>query len=300
MPKSFTVYDLLISCASDVSEHIAKIEHAVDSFNNHYGRLNDIIIRPVHWSRNAYPTMEHRPPQEVLNEQIVDGADMAVGIFWTRFGTPTAEYGSGVEEEIERMVSQEKQVFLYFLDSPMSPSEIDFEQYRKVKEFKTRHKKDGIYFEIEDVADLTTMFYEHLSLYFDGIIHGPAFKKGNAKREILWVDDRPENNVYERKTLEQYGLEFTLALSTQQALSYLHNRKFSLIISDMERKEGPQEGYVLLNEVRKIDRTVPFIVYAGSRKAEHLQRVIDCGGQGYTNDPAELVDLVIRNLLRGD
>ena len=299
MSKSIIVYDLLISCASDVSEHIAKIEYAVNSFNNHYGRLNDIIIRTIHWSQNAYPSMGY-PPQEVLNKQIVDDADMVVGIFWTRFGTPTKEYDSGVEEEIERMISQKKQVFLYFLDSPVSPSKIDFSQYMKVNEFKERHKKDGIYFEIKDVTSLATRFCEHLALYFDSIIHGPAFKEENSKGEILWVDDRPENNVYERKTLEHYGLEFTLALSTQQALSNLHNHKFSLIISDMGRKEGPQEGYVLLKEVRKIDKTVPFIIYAGSRKAEHIKKVIDSGGQGCTNDPAELVELVIRNLLKGD
>lgn len=220
MSKSIIVYDLLISCASDVSEHISKIEYAVNSFNNNYGRLNDIIIRTIHWSKNAYPITESgRSPQELLNRQIVDDADMVVGIFWTRFGTPTKEYNSGVEEEIERMLSQKKQVFLYFLDSPVSPSKFDWEQYAKVTEFKERHKKDGIYFEIKDVTSLATKFCEHLALYFDSIIHGPAFKEENSKGEILWVDDRPENNVYERKTLEQYGLKFTLALSTQQALS---------------------------------------------------------------------------------
>ena len=32
------------------------------------------------------------------------------------------------EEEIERMLSMGKQVFLYFLDKPLSPSKIDLEQ----------------------------------------------------------------------------------------------------------------------------------------------------------------------------
>lgn len=279
MPKSITAYDLLISCASDVSEHISKLEYAVNYFNNHYGRLNDVIIRTIHWSKNAYPSMEG-PPQELLNKQIVDAADMVVGIFWTRFGTSTQKYDSGTEEEIERMITQKKQVFLYFLDAPISPAKIDFAQYAKVREFKERHKKDGIYFEINDVTNLATKFSDHLALYFDSIFRGPAFKEENSKGEILWVDDRPENNVYERKTLEKYGLNFTLALSTQQALLNLHKQKFSLIISDMGRKEGPQEGYVLLEEVRKIDKTIPFIVYAGSRRAEHIKKVIDCGGAG--------------------
>src|SRR5262245_61463123 len=35
---------------------------------------------------------------------------------------------------------------------------------------------------------------------------------------ILWVDDRPDNNVYERKAFEAVGLKFTLARSTEEAL----------------------------------------------------------------------------------
>ncbi len=77
----------------------------------------------------------------------------------------------------------------------------------------------------------------------------------NAKRQdrhekwrnrILWVDDRPGNNVYERQAFEAQGIEFALALSTNGALELLKTNKFSAIISDMGRKEGAQEGYVLL------------------------------------------------------
>ena len=93
--------------------------------------------------------------------------------------------------------------------------------------------------------------------------------KNSGKKEILWVDDRPENNVYERNTLEQYGLIFTLALSTQQALHCMKHKDFALIISDMGRKEGKHEGYVLLDAIRKNDKKIPFIIYAGSKKQEH-------------------------------
>ena len=71
---------------------------------------------------------------------------MALGVFWTRFGTPTENYGSGTEEEIERMLSMGKQVFLYFLDKPLSPSKIDQEQYKKILLFKDKHKSEGIFF----------------------------------------------------------------------------------------------------------------------------------------------------------
>lgn len=60
-----------------------------------------------------------------------------------------------------------------------------------------------------------------MELYFDSIIRGDEFKKSKNEKRILWVDDRPENNVYERNILEKYGLVFSLALSTQQALHYM-------------------------------------------------------------------------------
>ena len=39
----------------------------------------------------------------------------------------------------------------------------------------------------------------------------------NWKNKILWVDDRPQNNTYERQAFETIGLEITTALSTQEA-----------------------------------------------------------------------------------
>ncbi len=64
----------------------------------------------------------------------------------------------------------------------------------------------------------------------------------NWRRQILWVDDRPDNNIYERKAIESMGLEFSLALCTEEALTLLSHRRFAAIISDMGRKEGPKEG----------------------------------------------------------
>ena len=253
MPSKITVYDLLISCPSDVSEYVDMLEKEIIHFNNFYGRSNNVIVRTRHWSKDSYSEFGNHP-QKLLNKQIVDSSDMALGVFWTRFGTPTESYGSGTEEEIERMLSMGKQVFLYFLDKPVHLSKFYPEQYKKIQAFMDAHKNEGIFFNVPDERALVTKFRENLELYFDSIIRGTEFKKSSGKKEILWVDDRPENNVYERNTLEQYGLTFTLALSTLQALHCMEHNKFALIISDMGRKEGNREGYVLLDAIRKIGR----------------------------------------------
>lgn len=296
MPNNIIVYDLLISCPSDVAEYVDMLEKEVLHFNNFFGRSNNIIVRTRHWSKDSYSEFGN-PPQELLNKQIVDSSDLALGVFWTRFGTPKENYGSGTEEEIERMLAMGKQVFLYFLDKPVCPSQINQEQYKKIQTFMNKHKNEGIFFSVPDEKTLANKFRENLELYFDSIIRGAEFKKNSGKKEILWVDDRPENNVYERNTLEQYGLIFTLALSTQQALHCMKHKDFALIISDMGRKEGKHEGYVLLDAIRKNDKKIPFIIYAGSKKQEHKNETLKRGGQGCTNSPSELIDLVIKNLL---
>jgi CheY-like chemotaxis protein len=119
------------------------------------------------------------------------------------------------------------------------------------------------------------------------------------RNKILWVDDRPENNVYERQAMESMGLEFTLALSTSEALRILASRPFAAIISDMGRKEGPREGYVLLEAIRATDKTTPFFIYAGSRAPQHQREAAMRGAQGTTNIADELISMVVQALPTG-
>ena len=60
----------------------------------------------------------------------------------------------------------------------------------------------------------------------------------------------------------------------------------------MGRKEGPKEGYVLLDGLRKQDKDTPFFIYAGSNAPKHKQEAADRGAQGSTNNAQELFDLV--------
>jgi CheY-like chemotaxis protein len=116
------------------------------------------------------------------------------------------------------------------------------------------------------------------------------------RTHILWVDDRPLNNTYEREAFEAMGISFALALSTQEALSILANERFAAIISDMGRQAGPREGYVLLDAVRATDSRTPFFIYAGSNAPEHKREAAHRGAQGSTNSPQELFEMVVRAL----
>lgn len=117
------------------------------------------------------------------------------------------------------------------------------------------------------------------------------------RNQILWVDDRPANNTYERQAFEAMGLRFTLALSTDEALQRLAQNRFAAIISDMGRREGPREGYVLLDKLRKDGDHTPLFFYASSNAPEHKRETLDHGGQGCTNNAQELFEMVTRAVI---
>lgn len=170
MPRAgITAYDLLLSCPSDVLDCLDAIKNSVDNFNKVFGAINNIEITIRHWSTDSYPQSGDKP-QELLNKQLVRNCDAAVAIFWTRFGSPTDKYGSGTEEEIEEMIAAGKQVFMYFLDKEISLSEVDLDQYTKVKEFKEKYKDKGIYFVVKNEQELQQQFTNHLGLYFLSVI----------------------------------------------------------------------------------------------------------------------------------
>jgi len=117
------------------------------------------------------------------------------------------------------------------------------------------------------------------------------------RNQILWVDDRPKNNNHERRAFEALGLEFTLVLSTDEALRKVSARKFAAIISDMGRPEGPREGYVLLDAIRRRGDETPLFFYAASNAPEHKLETTRHGGQGCTNNPKELFEMVTRAVI---
>lgn len=165
MPKNVVQYDLLISCPGDIANEFSIIEDAVSQFNAQFSDALGISVRTKHWRKNSYAQSGGKP-QGLLNEQFVNDCDAAVAILWTRFGTPTDEYDSGTEEEVEIMLSSGKQVFMYFSDKPIPPSQMNEESYKKVQAFRDKYKDRGIYFTYSSDEEFKTLFFAHLSQHF--------------------------------------------------------------------------------------------------------------------------------------
>lgn len=117
-------------------------------------------------------------------------------------------------------------------------------------------------------------------------------------RRILWVDDRPENNSYLRKAFVTLGVDVTIALNTNEAMELLDRGSFAAIITDMGRKEGPVEGYVLIDAIRERGIATPILVFAGSGSEQHRREARQHGAQGSTNDGKEVIAWVTRMIAR--
>ena len=121
-----------------------------------------------------------------------------------------------------------------------------------------------------------------------------SIRQRNTKRkEILWVDDNPDNNLYERYLFEASGIAVTSAQSTDEAMNLLNSHHYSAIISDMQRAEGGEAGIELLQKIRNMNNNTPFFIYTGNKTSHKEEMTRENGGQGCTDNPEELYRMVL-------
>lgn len=118
---------------------------------------------------------------------------------------------------------------------------------------------------------------------------------------VLWVDDHPENNNYERQAMAALGIRFTMARSTGEALRLMDARHFDAVITDLGRstpeEDDPDAGFRLLGELRKKSVEVPCVVYAGTRAVTERDQLLRAGAVASTNRPTELFDAVVKAIV---
>jgi len=143
MAKSVTHIPIFLASPGDVIQEREIAFDLIHEWNDLHTDEKSAALQIRSWQTTAYPELGDRP-QAIVNKQVLDNCDIVLGIFWTRFGSPTGIAESGTEEEIRRSMELEKSVLLYFSDVPASPSTIDPVQYQKVKEFRDEFRNTGL------------------------------------------------------------------------------------------------------------------------------------------------------------
>lgn len=201
MPQNGTIYRILIASPSDCVKERSSIPEIIYSWNSVHSFHTGIILEPVMWETHVFPEMGNRP-QEIVNKQIVDSCDFLIGAFWTRIGTATGDYVSGTAEEIDRLRSQGKKIFLYFSSAPVVPESIDQDQYKARIEYEKNLRGQGITFKYSDMGEFREMLQRHLSSLMASIT------KGSSADELEQVKEKGSEVEMFKSQIEAFLRKF--------------------------------------------------------------------------------------------
>lgn len=152
MPHQSVVFEVLIASPSDVVEERRILAEVLEDWNSANSRPRSTSLQALRWELDAVPASGSRP-QEILNRQLVENADILMAVFWTRLGTPTGQAPSGTAEEIEHFRNQGKPVLLYFSEAAI-PHGHDPEQFRLLNEYRKSLEAHTLYHTFQNAEDL--------------------------------------------------------------------------------------------------------------------------------------------------
>ena len=128
-------YNVMIVSPSDISEEREIAKDVLYRWNELNSRFHNIVFSVLGYEINAHADSGIHP-QESLNHQLLEQADLIIAIFWTKLGSPTKEYSSGSVEEITKHIQQGKKALIYFSNKKVNLQRVDLEQYKRVQEYK--------------------------------------------------------------------------------------------------------------------------------------------------------------------
>jgi CheY-like chemotaxis protein len=120
---------------------------------------------------------------------------------------------------------------------------------------------------------------------------------------VLWVDDKPANNEYERSLLRPQGLVFDNVVSSAEAIEQLLTSTYDLVITDLGRRLSSDRSLgagrdLLSHPVIIKDGGPPVIVYAGRDAVAQEEELRALGAFGVSRDRDHFLNLVHQALGR--
>ncbi|MCX4621435.1 hypothetical protein [Streptomyces albogriseolus] len=239
---------MLISCPGDVAESDRGVIHrSVNRWNFNYGRHFQLTILPIWWGENASGEFGQHP-QDVINAQLVDDADIALAVFWTRLGTESDRALSGTAEEIERMAKAGKTVSILQCTRP-APIDCNLEQLAALRGYLKSLEPNALVMSYESDSDLAsridnllsrqaTIFMAKIS---DSKSHGPQEDAG------VW----PSIDFKERLDTSARGLR------TRRSHYLVLKNKGSAPARNVTFSLDPDDGMILRGDDQMIDVMAP-------------------------------------------
>jgi tetratricopeptide (TPR) repeat protein len=181
------------------------------------------------WETDARAGLHLEGPQGLIDERMdIPEADIVVGIFWKRFGTPTGEAQSGTEHELRKAWASWKQngkpdVMVYFSQQPASPqTSAEAEQWHLVLKFREELPGEQFWWSYENPIAFERLVRGHLEDVVDRRLSGapvpdakPPGRAGPQVRFGLPLSGR----VFVGRSRELRALEEALAVADQAVVT---------------------------------------------------------------------------------
>jgi len=180
---------IFIASPGDVIEQRQTVRRVVEEENNNHFKHNGYEIKVVGWETHSTPGKAKKHPQELINP-LIDDCALFIGVLWTKFGSPTADYESGTEEEYYHALELLDNpglplcdILIYFCRFPVDPYVPDHDQFAKVASFrKTVSEKHKIlYWDVNKKEQFEPEFRRHLCEWFWKYIGGGEGMRLNAE-----------------------------------------------------------------------------------------------------------------------
>lgn len=196
MSYNAVVCNVMIACPSDMKQERLLARETLWNWNYLHCKRSKIILMPVGWDTHSTPTMGDRP-QGIINKQVVEGADLLIGIFWARLGTPTGEADSGTVEEIREHRAKGKPTMLYFSSAPVRLDSVEAEEYARLRAFKKQCEAEGLIATYDDPAQFAEMLQRHLvhKVYEDEYFTAMRSETGSVVTPHEGPEPSPEQHL---------------------------------------------------------------------------------------------------------
>ena len=194
MPATLRHIRIFISSPGDVRPERDALEAVIsDDLQRTLGRQHNLYLEPLRWENLTRPGLGDIQSQV---SQQMGAYDIFVGIFWKRFGTPTAKHESGSEEEFRDAYAlweedQSRPVMMYFcereanisLDTDPDKAMKQLQQAQKVKAFREEIGQKGLYWTYKEIDAFEKEIKRHLQDAILSLLEKPNFEEKAPKPE---------------------------------------------------------------------------------------------------------------------
>jgi CheY-like chemotaxis protein len=109
---------------------------------------------------------------------------------------------------------------------------------------------------------------------------------------VLLVEDYPVNQELTQEMLEMMGCKVEIAENGKQALEILKEKRFDLILMDIQMPE--MDGYecsLLIRKMESVSKTTPIVALTANALQGDKEKCISAGMDDYISKPFRMADL---------